>query len=299
MQSIAQHHGLSISALQRMKTGSAIVYACDESILKLFCPYWPEEYAREELGLDYFSAHLSVPVPKIVGRGQVEDWPYLIMQRLPGQAMGPIFGQLQANEQRSLMQQLGTLMAEMLALSQTRPLDKVFKAEKLKQIQQPWPEFVAQRLSTFALQQAREGLDDVWIKPLDAFLKQQASQLPGPEPLPLLHCDLTEDHLMVEQRQGQWQITGLIDFGDAMCTHPLYDFGAPLVFYAHGRPDLRRALLQAYGFVESELNPELERRLWTALLLHRFADIPYFLHLAEADWAHGNIKALQAYYCSL
>ena len=45
----------------------------------------------------------------------------------------------------------------------------------------------------------------------------------------LLHCDLTHDHFLISPKkdspttaQDYWQLTGLIDFGDAMNAHPLY-----------------------------------------------------------------------------
>lgn len=303
MQAIAKREGFKPELLERVATGSAIVYACGEYIFKLFCPYWPEEFIREEIGLDYFCGRLAVPVPAIVARGQFETWNYLVLERLPGRALGSIFHDLKAPEQVDLMGQLGRLMSEMKGLNQREPLAEQLSAAQWPYVHMDWAEFVRERLRDFGAQQKTEGLSDAWLQPLQAFLQQNALSLVPPEPPPLLHCDLTEDHVMVELYQGRWQITGLIDFGDAMCAHPLYDFGAPLVFYAHGRPELRRALLSAYGYAASELNAELEGQLWLSLLLHRFCDIPYFLYRFKTDLGRdlepGNLDALRSYYCGL
>ena len=63
----------------------------------------------------------------------------------------------------------------------------------------------------------------------------------------LINADITEDHVLLAERDGCWGISGLIDFGNAMMGHPYYDFAAPLAFYTFGRPSLSRTLVEAYG----------------------------------------------------
>jgi len=286
MQVLCERHGLPASELQRCNLGSAIVYACQGRILKLFAPLWPEEFPRERLGLEA-CAHLSVPVPRLEAVGQLENWDYLIMQQLPGVSLGELWPQLKLPEQLKLLQQAGQIMRELHSLP---PPPSPWTS-------QPWPEFVQTRLQAFAQQQRELGLSEAWIAQLLEWLQQHASALPLAESV-LLHSDLTGDHFLVEQRQGDWQITGLIDFGDLMGGHWLYEFAAPLVFYTRGQPLLRHALLRAYGLEPATWPADLENHLLAAILLHRFVNIPYYLkHFCPAETQ--SLADLQAFFCSL
>jgi hygromycin-B 7''-O-kinase len=103
---------------------------------------------------------------------------------------------------------------------------------------------------------------------------------PGFEPV-LLSADVTDEHILVGQREGRWEVTGYIDFGDAMLGHPHYEFAAPGCSIARGSPPLQRAMLRAYGYSDTELNGELVMRLMAYTLLHRFINVPELLKLFD------------------
>ena len=75
----------------------------------------------------------------------------------------------------------------------------------------------------------------------------QSRPLPEAEPLALVHRDLTEDHLYVQQDRSGWRISGLIDFGDAAVGPAHLDWN-DLWFHMLAR-DVQpmKAFLEAYG----------------------------------------------------
>lgn len=118
MQEICQRHHLPLSELQRLPTGSAVVYECAGQVIKLFAPLWPEEYARENLGLEFFAQKLFVQTPEPLASGYLDQWPYLIMRKLPGVALGQIWAQLPQAEQVDLALQMGTLLQSIRKLGE-------------------------------------------------------------------------------------------------------------------------------------------------------------------------------------
>ena len=95
----------------------------------------------------------------------------------------------------------------------------------------------------------------------------------------LLSADVTDEHILVGRREGHWEVTGYIDFGDAMLGHSHYEFAAPGCSITRGSLPLQRAMLRAYGYSEAELKGELAMQLMAYTLLHRFINVPELLEL--------------------
>jgi hygromycin-B 7''-O-kinase len=102
---------------------------------------------------------------------------------------------------------------------------------------------------------------------LEAYIEEVGELLDHPFKPVLLHADLTDDHFFVQEREGRWQLTGLIDFGDAMVGDPLYEFAAPAMFLSQRRPEVQRAMLRGYGLRDTPGTAD-RIRAWT--ILHRF-----------------------------
>ena len=101
---------------------------------------------------------------------------------------------------------------------------------------------------------------------------------PGFEPV-LLSADITDEHILVGQHKGHWEVTGYIDFGDAMLGHPHYEFAAPGCCITRSSLRLQRAMLLAYGYAEEQLGADLARRLMAYTLIHKFINVPELLKL--------------------
>src|SRR5262249_39703883 len=75
---------------------------------------------------------------------------------------------------------------------------------------------------------------------------------------PPAHATIPADQLLVERRLGRYHLSGLIDFGDAMVMHPLYEIVTP-VFLVVG-PD-RPALEGFFEAAGERLDEAASRRL--------------------------------------
>ncbi|MCC7264436.1 MAG: aminoglycoside phosphotransferase family protein [Candidatus Latescibacteria bacterium] len=167
-----------------------------------------------------------------------------------------VWDQLGEEEQEGVVRDLGQLMRRLHAL----PAPATLATD--------WPAFMAARIRGAIAHHGAGEPWDTWIgERLAGFSEPTAAAV-------LLHGDLTADHLLLEQRVGRWQISGLIDFGDAKVGHPLYEFVAPLAFYTFGRPELSRALVEGYGRWPVA---EVAEMLTTYCLLHEFGRLRQFL----------------------
>ncbi|PKL76854.1 MAG: hypothetical protein CVV27_08130 [Candidatus Melainabacteria bacterium HGW-Melainabacteria-1] len=265
IEAICVEHGLSTNKLRAFDTGSAVIWEVGQSqVIKLMPPFWAQDCANEIKVLAQLKQHPELPVPSLVAQGQLEGWPYFIMSRLPGRFCSEIWPDLDSVQQQAIMRQLGHTLN---ALHQV-PITG------LAHIAVDWPEFVQTQLEGFVSQQARFGVADEIVAQLYEALQRQAPSIGLASRQCLLHCEVMPEHILLTEINGQWQITGLIDFGDPMVGLPDYEFGAVCLFFTALQPELRREFLLAYGYAPADLGPELAQRLCAAALLHRFGSVP-------------------------
>jgi hygromycin-B 7''-O-kinase len=105
----------------------------------------------------------------------------------------------------------------------------------------------------------------------------------------LLNADITDEHVLVINRAGKWQFSGVIDFGDAMMGHPHYEFVAPLMCLTIGEPSLSRVLVESYGL---EFSPALADRLTTYCLLHQYGRLADILERHPASDGEDLVRAM-------
>lgn len=265
IEAICLEHGLASEPLEPFDTGSSVLWAIGQThVIKLMPPFWARDCAIEIQVLNQLSFAAELPVPQLLGQGQLEGWPYFIMNRLPGRFCSEVWSELTAAQQTDIIRQLGQVLK---ALHQLPITD-------LNNITVAWPEFVQAQVEGFARQQMQYGVKAGIIDELEKLLWQQAPGLRLQASQSLMHCEVMPEHLLLIEQSGQWKITGLIDFGDPMVGFHEYEFGAVCVFFAAQRPDLLREFLLAYGYRQSDLTFDLSQRLCAAALLHRFGTVP-------------------------
>lgn len=271
MRAICQRHGLDASRLEFAPPGTHVVFKIEGLYLKLFAPLWPDDFARERLVLDRLSEgrDLPVPTPRLVAEGETEGWPYLVMTAVEGVPLCQVWDGMGATDQERVAVRCGELMAALHSV----PTDG------LEAITVDWPTFVDEQKQECLDTIVRAGLDKRWAREVHGFF----SGLPplfelGFEPV-LLSADITDEHILVGRQKEHCEVTGYIDFGDAMVGHSHYEFAAPGCFLTRSSPRLQRAMLLAYGYSEAELNGELAMRLMAYTLLHRFINVPELLEL--------------------
>jgi hygromycin-B 7''-O-kinase len=271
MRAICQRHSLDASRLEFAPPGTHVVFTIGGPYLKLFAPLWPGDFAPERLVLNRLSEgrDLPVPTPRLVAEGEIEGWPYLVMTAVEGVPVCQVWDGMDATDRERVAVRCGELMAAL----HTVP------TEGLEAIAVDWPAFVEGQKHECIDGIGRAGLDKRWTREVRDFF----AGLPplfelGFEPV-LLSADVTDEHILVGQRKGRWEVTGYIDFGDAMLRHPDYEFAAPGCCITRGSPRLQRAMLLAYGYTEEHLGADLARRLMAYTLIHKFINVPELLKL--------------------
>lgn len=283
MRNICQRHGLDPSTLRQAPPGSHILFWVeDDWLIKLFTPLFPADAPTECLVLQVLAEQSGFSVPSLRARGDLEGWPYLVLSRLPGQPLDRLWPGLLPSSREQIAASLGRLMA---ALHRT-------PTAGLQNLQIDWQAFIAGQMAICLERQRQAGATDAWLADIAGFLADLPPLYePGFQAV-LLNADLNPEHLFCEQTEAGWQITGVIDFGDAMLGHPYYEFVAPGFIFQHA-PRLRRIMLQNYGISPGDLNPTLARALMAYTLLHRFANIPDWLSIMKSD-PPVNLAQMQA-----
>jgi hygromycin-B 7''-O-kinase len=239
MRTICERHGLDAGDLRREPLGSHVVFRTGARVIKLFCPLWLRSHKSE------------------VGDGELEGRPYLILTIVPGTPAIDLWDSLDPATRERIVTRIGELMAALHAIDAPAVLAH------------DWNAFLAERIARADEQHKAGGA------PFLAWIRARVEGFAEPAFAPVfLHADVTDDHVLLSERNGRWEVTGLIDFGDAMLGHPHYEFIAPLAFYALGTPSLARRMVEAYGL---EPTPELADRLTTYCMLHKFGHIGQFL----------------------
>jgi len=268
MEAICRRHGLETASLQREPPGTHIVFRAGSYIVKLFSPLWGEDYSSERAVLRHLR---GLPTPQAVAEGEIEGWPYLIITVISGRPVNEVWGRLDAAEKRSIVEQVGAFMR---ALHEHPPLPA---------LETDWDRFLAERLEHWEDHHRPDGAWRDWIRGrLSGFYE------PAFAPV-LLNADITDEHVLVVNRAGKWQFSGVIDFGDAMMGHPHYEFVAPLMCLTIGEPSLSRVLVESYGL---EFSPALADRLTTYCLLHQYGRLGDILERYPASDGEDLVRAL-------
>jgi hygromycin-B 7''-O-kinase len=153
----------------------------------------------------------------------------------------------------------------------------------IPELEMDWNQFLAERVARWEEHHQAEGAWRDWIRGcVSGFCEPAFGSV-------LLNADITDEHVLVVNRGGHWQFSGVIDYGDAMMGHPHYEFVAPLVCFTLGEPSLSRTLVESYGL---ELTPTLADRLTAYCLLHKYGRLSDMLQRCPVSNGSDLHKAL-------
>ena len=280
MRAICARHNLDEDSLSFAPPGSNVVYwAENNKVIKLFAPFWQADAAREAGFLKIITG-VSFNTPQGSDSSEIEGWPYLLLNRVPGTPLDELWDTLTNADRESIAASLGRCLAELHALKPTF----------LEPARPAWEQFRQSQLANSPARQAQLGASASWVKEIEHFIANLPEEITHDPALAVVNGDLNPEHLFCEPTAQGWQVTGMIDFGDARMAHPFYDFVRPGMFF-QSLPNLRKTMLRAYGFSESAFTPALTRELFAYDLIHEFANIP--LRLQElASSPPANLDAL-------
>jgi hygromycin-B 7''-O-kinase len=260
---IARSHGLPHGDARLFPTGTNLVVALDEFlVLKIFPPLLRHQFVSERLALSLLRGRLSVPIPEIVIEGERDQWPYLVMTRLQGVVGAEAWPILPEDQKERVLAHIGETIAQV----QHAPVGE------LSGIGPHWPEFISGQIEGCRARHERLGLPRKFLDGLDHILRDAASLIPMNAPPVILTGEYIPENFLLSQQGGDWQLAGLIDFGDVMTGWKEYDLLGPSAFMAAGLPRRVDSLFRGFGYSNADIDSTLTRRLMALALLHRFSD---------------------------
>jgi hygromycin-B 7''-O-kinase len=266
MTHIAKAHELWPCELEPYARGETIVWSAGERVIKLTIPACRYQIDAEVACLAAVHGKLSVTTPEVLAQGDISDWPYVVLTKIPGTALEHVWPKLGHEKRRRLARKLGAFARSLHALPVTG-------------FPTGWPEFWADLTRNVGARHATRGGPPELLARVDEYLAHVGEL--GAAKLVPLHTELTDQHLYVEERQGELELVGLLDFADARVGAPHYEFAALVEFVFRGERGLLREFLLAYGIGAERLTSEFSRVLLAWSLCHRFAHLGRMLSLVE------------------
>lgn len=268
---IIQLHDLGpIKTMRAGYPGSNAVFIINETyVVKIIAPFFRQDFDREIDMYRILGRHPDLTIPSLVASGTVEavmDWPYMIVTYLPGERLGDVWMDMSFDNRLDIVAHCAcwtrliheTPLADITSLSQDR---------------RDWTLFLQTQIAGYQGHH-RSMLSESLLAQIPDYLADAEPLFPDTAPLCLLHGDLTCDHILVSLRNGHWQITGLIDFGDVEIGHIEYDFvAAGLDLIAVDQAMRRTCLKHFLDHYGHHLDARFSHRMMAYTLLHRFSDI--------------------------
>src|SRR3954462_10329581 len=134
---IARSHGLPCRDPTLFSTGTNLVVALDDAlVLKIFPPMLRKQFVSERTALTQLRGRLSVAIPEMMLEGERDQWPYLVITRLPGIIGAQAWPVLPEQCKERVLAQIGEAIAEVQrvpvgALSDIEPRWDVFISEQI------------------------------------------------------------------------------------------------------------------------------------------------------------------------
>ena len=109
----------------------------------------------------------------------------------------------------------------------------------------------------------------------------------------ILTGEYIPENFLLSCEDGDWRLSGLIDFGDVMTGRREYDLLGPSAFMTAGMPRRVGSLFSGFGYSRADIDFTLKRRLMALMLLHRFSDP--VRHICIEGWQQkaGDLHELQ------
>lgn len=256
-------------AWRRLTGGEdSVVFAQGDTVVKLVPPFSLADAEREVSVLARLA--LSVPSPRVEDVRREEGWTAIRMTRVPGTSAERVWAEVGLEDRVRIVSVVGSVLRE---IGQIATGDGDGDAAAL----------LARLLARVGRHDA-DGFPDP-----DGFVRRH---LPDPHPSPaLIHFDLNDGNLLLERRDGRWEVSGVLDFVTCRAFHAPMDLVTPAVFFCGGDPVLLRALADGAGL--GHLEPS-ELAAWH--LLHPFSRLPRDLAMGGRAPAPISEAALVAWW---
>ncbi|HEV7643891.1 MAG TPA: phosphotransferase [Pyrinomonadaceae bacterium] len=258
---ICGRHGIVEDDLRRSPYGENVVFLAGESyVVKIYTPF-RRGFAREKAALEFLRGKTSLKVPQIAAAGNIENYDYLVMTQLRGDAMAwKEWQKSDRREQAALAAKIGAALKEL-------------HSHNAGEIAFDWNAFLRHQIATVLERQRAAGANPEWLESLPRYLEENLHLLPeAPSPV-FLHGDVHFGNLRMKKEKDEWVVTGLFDFADSLTGFHEYEFVAPGVLVMQGLGEVQREFLRAYGYADKDIDETLRRRLMLLTILYECSDL--------------------------
>ena len=211
-------------------TGTNLVVALDdELVLKIFPPMLRDQFISERSSLSQLRGRLGVPIPEIVFEGERDQWPYLVITRLSGDArQREAWPTLPEDQKERVLGQIGATIAE---------VQRVPVGELVLHRAALGPFHLRANRGCRAAAPASRACRKNILDGLDEILARGGhAHSDWTRPPVMLTGEYIPENFLLSRENGNWRLAGLIDFGDVMTGWGEYDLLGPSAFMTAGMP---------------------------------------------------------------
>jgi hygromycin-B 7''-O-kinase len=251
--------------IRQFYNGSTVVASIgDEAVIKLFEPWTLALHSNEASALGFLHSMVPIPTPKLFGSGKIEDWGYLVMERLPGENLTSQWDKIEADNLAAICAEVGHYTRVLHSLP--IPPDP--------RLQETWREFAQERKELCIERHRCSGIvNDSLLAEISDYVEDAALE---DEELVFLHTELDSNNVLVNFDNGRWQLSGLVDFEPSTVGYREYDYAGPSIFLARG--DGARFSAWAEG-CKADLDSRTRKRILQWILLHRYSNLRYYFEV--------------------
>ncbi|QBG36754.1 aminoglycoside phosphotransferase family protein [Litorilituus sediminis] len=268
---IQNQYRLGEGEWSRVADGANALFEFEQGyIVKIVPPNWLHQGEKEIAADELFKQSKSdFPLnrPKIIAFADHNGWLYILMSKLPGTCLASLWPELTMDNKMLIIRQLGAYMRSLRALAN----------HDSKVLTVRWHKYVQSLKENCLQRHQRNNLSSELYAQVLPFVEQHLADLPDAASM-FVHMDLHPGNLMVEHKQGNWHLTGVLDFGDALFCHgPWLEILTPICFMAQGDSELYKTLLNSYGLIDGVDMNQLQNAMMALALVREASNINFVM----------------------
>ena len=275
IENILEKEKLHINKIQIFDAGTSIIVDIgDKKVLKIFPLFLKQDFNSEMNSLMLLNQHNIKKVPKLYSFGEIEYYSYVIISKISGITLESVWNNINFENKISIMTHVGIFLKSIHSI----PNNNILNCSK------DWQNFIENQTQNCCEHHTKLGMPKILSSQIDKFISRHLPIQTDTKNICFLSGDVHYWNILVEEKNGRYEISGFIDYADSFYGMPEYDFLAPAAFMASdGNSKLLKAMFLGYGYKNEELNKEFSHRMFAFHLIHRFSKFSNMEQIMTSD----------------